>query len=193
MAEPQQDSTRPLGATHTTTELVPVIEQLFNKFILPRASALDPTDTGGWFTVWRATDPGRSHTFKRALGVKVGLITGTTPLEELERVADEKAERLSLHHFHFSSWESRDLSDPDPRKHKFGGAIRVPYNEIWSFAGLAEHYDEALLLLAARILRPWHPDQILRIVERSDNAPYRELIADPVIANLKPSDFALAA
>lgn len=193
MADPQQDFTSPLGATHTAAELVPVIEQLFNKFILPRASALDPTDTGGWFTVWRAVSPGQSHAFEPVLGVKIGTITGTNPLKTLMRVANEKAARLAFYPFHLSSWESRDLSNNDPAQHKYGGAIRVPYNEIWSFAGLAEHYDEALLLLAARILRPWHPDQILRIVERSDNAPYRELIADPVIANLKPSDFALAA
>ncbi|MCR4277813.1 MAG: hypothetical protein NUV85_02240 [Candidatus Berkelbacteria bacterium] len=57
----------------------------------------------------------------------------------------EKATRLRENRAngHFQSWESRD-----PESDKWGGAISDG-NHIWSFSGLTEEQDEALMLMSA--------------------------------------------
>jgi hypothetical protein len=60
------------------------------------------------------------------------------------RLATEKSYRLSIHPEHVSSWQSRDGET------KWGGAIRVE-EYILSFSGLPELWDEALMLLTARV------------------------------------------
>ena len=71
---------------------------------------------------------------------------GQVPLEKAEkylRLCQEKAKRLAEHLEHLSSWESRN-----PDKEQWGGAVRVG-NLIFSFSGLPEMGDEAVMLAVA--------------------------------------------
>jgi len=73
---------------------------------------------------------------------------GQVPFEKVGKylcLADEKANRLGIHAGlgHRSSWQSRDGLN------KWGGAVLVG-DLIFSFSGLPELADEAVMLLAAR-------------------------------------------
>lgn len=66
-------------------------------------------------------------------------------------LAQEKARRLAGHPAHRTSWESRD-----PDAMKFGGAVKDlrTYPFIYSFSGLPEQVDEALMLATAIFATP---------------------------------------
>jgi hypothetical protein len=74
---------------------------------------------------------------------------GNVPLEKREKYSSyslEKAKRLQSNiKRHFTSYESRD-----PENGKWGGAISVNNNLIFSFSGLTEHGDEAIMLRLAK-------------------------------------------
>lgn len=59
--------------------------------------------------------------------------------------AQEKALRLSSHKRHFTSYQSRRVKED-----KYGGAVRlISQNFIYSFSGLPEKGDEAVMLVVA--------------------------------------------
>lgn len=136
--------------------------------VIPAARVLDPTDTGGWFTLWHQP-ASEFHGCSPVFGCRIGIITGSTPLRELMRVANEKAERLNENRDHVSSWQTRDVGHPNPMKHQYGGAIRVRQGMILSFSGLAEHFDEMGMLLIAEALKLITQERIAEIVAISDN------------------------
>lgn len=67
--------------------------------------------------------------------------------EKYIEFCQEKALRLSRNQEHFSSWQSRVVSDS-----QYGGAIRTGFDEVLSFSGLPELVDEALCLAIAVIV-----------------------------------------
>jgi hypothetical protein len=72
-------------------------------------------------------------------------LIGDIPDEKVKKywdLAAQKAERLSIFDGHVSSWQSRR-----PPTH-WGGAVRCT-EMIFSFSGLPESWDEALMLLTA--------------------------------------------
>ena len=66
-------------------------------------------------------------------------------VEKYLAFCQEKARRLALHPEHTSSWQSRN-----PEDNQWGGAIRCG-KYIYSFSGLPELGDEALMMYAAAI------------------------------------------
>lgn len=71
---------------------------------------------------------------------------GKVPEEKREKyykLSQEKAKRLYAHPEHLSSWQSRN-----PDQGEWGGSIRIE-NYIFSFSGLPELIDEALMLVLA--------------------------------------------
>jgi len=90
-------------------------------------------------------------------------LVGQVPLEKVEKYmefAQEKARRLSSRIGDVSSWESRNLDH-----NQYGGAIRVE-NKIFSFSGLPELADEALMLSVALMYG------------RRENASFEDRLAD---------------
>lgn len=63
------------------------------------------------------------------------------------RLAQEKAKRLARHADHILSWQSRNKD-----KNQWGGAVRTPHC-IFSFSGLTEMADEALMIMVAQRMR----------------------------------------
>lgn len=99
---------------------------------------------------------------------------GTIPPEKDNRckgLSFEKALRLSQHRNHLSSWQSRK-----PEVSMYGGAIRG-YNYLFSFSGLPEIWDEALMLTLAFIHEEIDFERAMAIVAESEN-PYFELLIE---------------
>ncbi len=99
---------------------------------------------------------------------------GVSPPEKVSkrvRICQEKAERLAMRQDHVSSWESRE-----PEKERWGGAVRVG-DLIFSFTGLPELGDEAVMLVAAvEHYRNREAElRAMEIVARSDNHYYKQL------------------
>ncbi len=80
----------------------------------------------------------------------VGIVEGDK-MEKYQQFSQEKVERLQERNWENSSWESRC-----PEENKWGGAARVYYCAdayqrwiVFSFSGLPELADEALMLAVA--------------------------------------------
>lgn len=155
-------------ALDTADAIFPTTRYILRSDVIPLATAIDKTDTGGWFTVWHQPSD-EFHGYSPVFGGRIGRITGAYPPAMLQTIANEKAERLARYRSHFSSWESRDVSHPDPLQHKYGGAIRVSRGMIFSFSGLAEHFDEMAMVLAAIHLKLITRAQVDHIIEVSRN------------------------
>ncbi len=97
----------------------------------------------------------------------VTVLMGEVSLQKAPKYLEfcqEKAARLAGHRDHESSYESRN-----PGKDRWGGAVRCG-NKIFSFSGLPELGDEAVMLKAALLSNT--PIEVLeRIAQRSNN-PY---------------------
>lgn len=78
--------------------------------------------------------------------------------------------RRELNNGHMSSWESRD-----PENDKWGGAIYA-YKYIYSFSGLPELADEAVMLITAILEKDLPKEMADNIAERSKNPIYHELL-----------------
>lgn len=159
------------GLEELVQALMPSATVLFEQTIFPMAQELDPTDTGGWFTVWGSTAEDTGLHARPLFGCAVGNISAYK-MAGYQNYAIEKAQRLAGYSGHLSSWQSREVS-----RARYGGAIRTDSGLILSFSGLAEHFDELGVLLVAN---NWHlvtserRDEIIRI---SDNGPAREFFA----------------
>lgn len=86
------------------------------------------------------------------------------------RLCQEKAHRLACNPTHLSSWQSRDES-----AEKYGGAVRMK-SFIFSFSGLPELGDEALMLATAayHYYLLDHPEVLeeAEIIARMSENPY---------------------
>lgn len=71
---------------------------------------------------------------------RVGRIDSPEKDERYQRLSAEKSTRLRAHPEHKTSWQSRD-----PDKGLWGGAFRADDGWIYSFSGLVELWDEALV------------------------------------------------
>ena len=99
-----------------------------------------PIRTGGYFRVWQRIEPDGSYL--EVLGCAVGELGVKLP--KYLSISCEKGERLAEYLDHVSSWQSRNEDSE-----MYGGAIRCgPF--IFSFSGLPEKWDEALMILLAR-------------------------------------------
>jgi hypothetical protein len=85
-------------------------------------------------------------------------------VEKYLRLANEKADRLRLFVDigHRSSWQTRDGKD------KWGGAV-LAGNLIFSFSGLPELADEAVMLWTATSCNCMSPEMAIEIARISDN------------------------
>ncbi len=92
-----------------------------------------------------------------------------------EMLAQEKARRLAEHSAHRTSYESRN-----PQLDRWGGAIKVSH--IFSFSGLSEALDEALVLVVARAYLGWMNADVGRQCDRmagiSGNDTYWKLLTN---------------
>ncbi len=89
---------------------------------------------------------------------------GNIPLGKFAKYAalsQEKAQRLAAHPEHASSWQSRSENDADLR---FGGAIRAN-GYIYSFSGLPELGDEAVMLVTALLTGASENERSQRAIE----------------------------
>ncbi len=94
---------------------------------------------GGMFVLMRAV------TGEIIVGPKqVGQINNGKE-DKYAEFAQEKPVRLLEHPDHCLSWESRD-----PDNNKWGGAVNDGLF-VWSFSGLSEEQDEALVLMASHL------------------------------------------
>jgi hypothetical protein len=91
-----------------------------------------------------------------------------------EELAKEKAHRLAENPEHLTSYQSRH-----PVHGRWGGAIRAG-DHIFSFSGLSEKLDEALVLVVARAYLGWMRTETVRYCDRlatlSDNTDYHKLV-----------------
>lgn len=85
----------------------------------------------------------------------------------------EKARRLAIYPKHATSFESRD-----EEREMYGGAVRVG-SAIYSFSGLPELHDEALMFDSALRLFPGHPQlyQAIALRENEVFARFSERIS----------------
>lgn len=88
---------------------------------------------GGWICIM---DPGGEIVVHEQIGE-----IGPEKPEKYQQVSKEKATRLRAHPEHRTSWQSRN-----PEQGQWGGAIRTIDGWIFSFSGLPELWDEALML-----------------------------------------------
>lgn len=91
--------------------------------------------------------------------------------ENYERLSREKGARLFRHLKELSSWQSRN-----PENGEWGGAIRTVLS-IFSFSGLPELGDEAIVLVAAMRLGYLGPKGASRIAGISGNHFFQELFS----------------
>ena len=126
------------------------------------------------------TTQGRLGGFLCVLNPQIGEIVvtgliGTEPdekkREKYKLLAEEKARRLALHPEHQSSWESRD-----PDKNRWGGAIRGT-RLLFSFSGLPELWDEALMLVLAVRLKEIETAAAQAIAKKSENQFFEQLLS----------------
>lgn len=96
--------------------------------------------TGGYFCV------AESSTGLPVLIARIGEIILSEKRGKYFDFCQEKTRRLAQHSEHLSSWESRD-----PNVDAYGGAVKAPSGFIFSFSGLPELGDEALMLAAIAI------------------------------------------
>lgn len=156
------------------TMLFNSVDHTVREFIMPIAIAGDPQRTGGWFALWR-NDPNIDVAIPVA-GFAIGAVSPERFLR-YQFFANEKAQRLSTHITDISSWQSRDASNPDYMKNKYGGAIRCDNNIFFSFSGFTEHEDEIICTITARQLGLISSRKVNCIIEFSGNsilASYRD-------------------
>jgi hypothetical protein len=91
-------------------------------------------------------------------------LTETKKAGERFELCQEKARRLISNPRHLSSWQSRD-----PEEGRKGGAIRAN-DYIFSFDGLTEEGDEALVLAIANALKLMSGDDMNEIARISSNS-----------------------
>lgn len=150
--------------------LAPDVRQIVKDIIVPVASQRDPDRTGGWFAFWRGDPSGEIVT--PVVGLPAGLVSPERHLKYIH-FANEKAVRLARRPDDVSSFQSRDESDPDRMKHKYGGAIRCGLLDgmrlIFAFSGFSELEDEAVCVILARRARQLADDALFAIIKASRN------------------------
>lgn len=157
-----------------------IVEKLVEESTKLRGNS-KPERRGGYLTVLVRGEPGFS------LCSRVGVFIDDP--EQYLAFSQEKAERLQgLWHQHLSSWQSRD-----PDKGRWGGAI-IADQLIFSFSGLPEKVDEAVVTAAAYWLGEiTEYSQVLKIADISRNPFTEELVARmenwPSLADFQNSDF----
>lgn len=115
-------------------------------FFIPRINSHFKEDDrwreGGWIHI---SDPkGEVIAYER-----IGAVGGPDKKVKYRKLAAEKAMRLREHPEHVTSWQSRD-----PDHDRWGGAIRTNDGWVFSFSGLPELWDEALLTGIVCIYEP---------------------------------------
>ena len=146
--------------------IAPVVTEVMETIVIPKARVIDPTDAGGWFFFCR-DDP------NQVLVPLFGLSVGDPPAANFPRYttnAGRKWKSLADNPASLSSWEVRDESAGI-----FGGAIRV-IGGVFFISGLPEHFDEMGMILCAERLRLINPESVGRIIQISDNQPYRDYV-----------------
>ncbi|MEK7632374.1 MAG: hypothetical protein AAB473_01125 [Patescibacteria group bacterium] len=143
----------------------------------PLVAIRDRTRTGGFFAYWRRGEIPCVICFevRRPSGEQV---------RKYAHHALEKAERLSRHPDHVSSFQTRDVTAPDKRDRAYGGAIALADDMIFSFSGFSEEEDEAVCVLAARELGLMDDELVERIIAASNNEGLRDQIAAMRDANV---------
>lgn len=103
-------------------------------------SSLDENDRwrkGGWIHI---NDPDGNVVLHERLG-EIAFLENNAMYQSLSA---EKSSRLRGHPDYRTSWQSRE-----PEHDRYGGAIRTSNGYIFSFSGLPELWDEALMLAIA--------------------------------------------
>lgn len=151
--------------------LAPEVQQIVNKIIMPIAQERDPERTGGWFTFWRWDISG--GVMMPVIGFPAGLVSPER-FQKYSWFAMEKAARLAGLPDHISSFQSRDESDHDRMKHKYGGAIRCwrhgeSLRLIFSFSGFSELEDESVCAILAHRCNQLTDYELNAIIKASGN------------------------
>lgn len=119
----------------------------------------------GYFSVFDTTDGGSFM-----LIMKIGFPPQVKNAKYL-MLSQEKAIRLFSHPGHSMSWESRN-----EQENKWGGAVRG-VSEIFSFSGLPELADEALMLFVLhKTGQMFNRRKILRMAAISNNTYVAKII-----------------
>lgn len=132
------------------------------------AHAKTDNRAGGYFAIYRR---GIDGSVGQALVLEVIGAVIAEKLTRYSRFVREKITRLSQHPDHLSSHQSRN-----PDKDLWDGAI-VAGDYYFSFSGLPDYCDEALVLIAARMLGVITVANAARIAELSDNTIYNHWAA----------------
>ncbi len=125
--------------------------------------------SGGYLCVRRSTG-------SRDLPPLVVILVGSAPLGKAAKYcnfAQEKAQRLSDHPDHLSSWQTRDESAD-----QYGGSVRGE-SLIASFSGLPEHADELLVVQVMLQSGQINYPRAREIAEISDNQMLLDWLANP--------------
>lgn len=138
-----------------------------NSIVDNYAHLRDPKLPGGWFAFWRLTLP--TGIQAPLVGFALGDYVSADRILRYQYRANEKAARLYENPSHCSSWQSRDESDPDPWKRKYGGAVRCQESIVFSCAGFPEHWDEFFCTVVGQSLDLISDDMVLRIITTSKN------------------------
>ncbi len=106
---------------------------LFLHLINSHLETKDRHRKGGWLCILRPDGEVFIHQ-------RIGK-TSSEKDERYKHLSAEKALRLHAHPGHRTSWQSRD-----PALDRWGGAIRTIDGWVFSFSGLPEAWDEALMI-----------------------------------------------
>jgi len=112
------------------------------------------TSTGGYLYIINDNGKELCHT-------KIGTPNAKQNLKAYSR---SNALRLLCCPKHFLSWQSRQ-----PEMNELGGAIRLPYGDIFSFAGFPEMTNEVFVASMARILNLINDYEVKRRLALSSN------------------------
>lgn len=118
---------------------------------------------GGYFAIYQR---GTSGEVGKSLVLEVIGTVIPAKLSLYFRFVREKVRRLSRHPKHLSSHQSRN-----PEKDLWDGAI-VAGDYYFSFSGLPDFCDEALVLIAARMIGVLTAIEAMRIADLSSNELY---------------------
>lgn len=134
-------------------KLVLLIGNTVEHYVIPIIRENDRERKGGCFVAWR------SDLAVRVLACGFGKIS----FERYERYmlfANEKVKRLNGRPGDISSWQSRNQEQM-----QYGGAIRCDDDLVLSFSGFPEEVDEAICLIAAKMLDLIDDDRIAQITQ----------------------------
>ncbi|MEK7105285.1 MAG: hypothetical protein AAB865_01200 [Patescibacteria group bacterium] len=160
-----------MGETDFARYFGATMANLASTTVLPAAQKIVATDAGGYCQVFYC-DPNAPNDYAPCFGFRLGKGTAVQFGEWFSHAID-KGWRLNKWPEHCSAWESRDLRWEV--KHWAGGFRFGPF--IVTFSGLAEHFDEMLILLTAVAVGLTTKERARELAAISNNTHYLELAA----------------